>query len=73
MCKNVRRNQNNKIEAFSVFSGINDLVIPDACTITNNNETFLIYDSHDRSKRFLVFSTKKNLKFLRTIAGRQNF
>ena len=53
------------MEAFHV-TGLESMIIPELYTKTAADKPFLLHDSNDGENRFLMFSTKKNLKFLRS-------
>lgn len=42
------------------------MVIPEFYTKTSRDKPFLLHDSNDGKDRFLMFSTKRNLKFLKS-------
>lgn len=65
LTRTIQRIKHNKIEAFPIYNGLEDLVIPDVYTKTYKDKPFLLYDDEDAGKNsFLMFSRKKNLKFL---------
>lgn len=47
-------------------ASISDLIIPEEYTKTFSGKSFLLYDSGDDEKRFLLFTTDKNLEYLST-------
>lgn len=63
MVQNIRA---NKIDKFPITDGLCDMVIPPIYTVTNKNKQFLMYDSEDGKNRILMFSTTKNLSFLKS-------
>ena len=63
MVQNLR---SKKLDKFPINNGLCDMVIPAAYTVTNKGKNFLLHDSQEGIKRFLMFSTKNNLKFLKS-------
>lgn len=62
----VQRIKSKKTELFPSYTTLADVVIPQAYTVTCKGKQFLMYDSNDGKDRLLMFTTKKNLRFLTT-------
>lgn len=60
--QNIRQ---KKIDAFPICKSLENLVIPEEFTVTNKNKKFLFHNIGDSKDKFLMFTTKKNIRFLR--------
>lgn len=67
MSKICQRIRAEKVEAFSINGGLEDMIIPEEFTKTFKGKMFLLHDSQDGRNRFLLQNTSKNLRFLETL------
>jgi hypothetical protein len=63
--RTIRRIRQKVQSSIPLPSSLKTLTIPSNLTKTTSNKTFLQYDSGPKSKRILIFSTKKQLKILK--------
>jgi hypothetical protein len=76
LCQNIVKEQRlcleTSKEGFDVQEGqpkgilplLTDIVLPEPYQLTHRNKPFLFHDSHSGADQFLIFTTKKNLRFL---------
>lgn len=64
MKRRVQRARARKRTLFPTPNDRESLIIPDEFTVTHKNEPFLLHDSGPSKRRFLIFSTTKNLQCL---------